>query len=93
MQSVDVREASGAGHAVHRPARERVQVVDAEIVTRDGIRAGLCGGCGGTFDSDQMIELTLRSTRPAEVRALLHGTCALTLLEHTQVDLTAARRG
>lgn len=69
---------------------EQVEVSDARLVARDSLRAGACGDCGGTFDTDQMIELTLCSTRPAQVTALLHPTCAMRVLEQTPIDLTRA---
>lgn len=91
MNSTGTARARYGDHRIPVSSGERVEVVDAEIVTRDRLRAGLCGACGGTFDTDQMVEFTLRSTRLAEVTALLHGTCAVRLLEHTPVDLSAGR--
>lgn len=65
---------------------EQVQVVDARV-RPSGSPRDLCGGCALPMASGNIMELTLRSTRPAQVSARLHPVCAVRFLDGASVDL------
>lgn len=69
---------------------EQVEVIDASVRAHETSTADVCGGCALPMASGNVIELTLRSTRPAQVSARLHPVCAVRFLDGASVDLRAS---
>lgn len=68
---------------------EQVQVVDARVRPIESPR-DVCGGCARPMPRGNVMELTLRSTRSAQVTARLHPVCAVRFLDGASVDLRAS---
>lgn len=69
---------------------EQVQVIDASVRLNEASPVDVCGGCSLPMATGNVIELTLRSTRPAQVSARLHPACAVRFLDGASVDLRAS---